>query len=104
MNDFQTAMKRGFADAKRVLGASVLMVGDKRYEGVSSTVLDTRELEDSGYLGMADKQFDIDADDYAASAISDRSRVTVDGTAFKVIGIQRAIHSPCVHLLLKLDR
>ncbi len=98
------AMTAGFNSAKATLGRSEISFNGQTWIGVSSQEISSQELQEAGYLEMGDKQFDLSTEDFGASGIVDRSRVKVDGSNYKVIGIQKATHSPIVHLLLKIDR
>ncbi len=104
MSDFTDAMLAGHRTTVATLGASSLTCLRGTFTGHSSTVLNAKTLEESGYLGIADIQFDMELTEFGTSGIADRDRVSIDGSPYEVIGIQKGQHSPTVHLLLKIDR
>ena len=97
-------MLAGHHFSVKTLGASVLEFNGGKFNGISGARTNNKALHEAGYEEMADLQFDMTATDFTASGIGDRSQVTVDGEAYKVMAIHNATASPIVHLVLAIDR
>jgi hypothetical protein len=104
ISEFDCFIGGAMTEAAGIFGTSTIKANGRTAPCVANVPDKSKSLMDSGLLEKLARIITLSRADFTRLAIADRLRVTVDGTAFKVMTIEDDGRAPIVSVNLEIYR